>query len=639
MRRTRHHLWGPAIGLVALSACSDPFGFDNSRQTPIGGGSVTAPPPMPTPPPPGPAPVIPPVVNPPGAPPAPPVVPPATPPGAPPAPPTPQPPGGPPIPPGPGPAPVVDPPPGPSLPPPPAPVPNIPTPAEICDQEEEPADDGGGEEEEVCPDNLVNIRNWFPVTPRVVPACFPLKHPATECPFYEFGVQHFLIATQPSTAVATRGQPDFLTWASIQNTFGENAGRPQPPGPPILNGGVTQAGQRQVLVDVNRRPIFYAIHFNQEFVEFVNTYQLTTVEGIRKAPPELQFPNGVVTLKSAWQEVEAPQMANPLMISARVRVPTIEVVNGELRENFANLRTINAQLLAIHVVFTIPGHPEFIWSTFEAVDYQNGAASLVAPSAGGEDPPPRLSAMPFTQDMDVAGLGQRDFALFARNLPLNNRAIPAGVPVAGDGLRMNAFDPMLQQFTNPTPVHRVYRGSLSHETDIDAAVAVLNEGIRQRFEGRAPNGALLPANLQPNRAIDKRGNYALVGAIWQDDPLPAAAAQRLGVRDHDVKKEFVLNSELVNDPLDPVIIAQGPEGANSRTGGEDRLSSTAMESFTQTDTSFGNCFMCHNTQASNANGVPFVRDNGSPALIEPKMINVSHVFNEFIRLKGLGLMK
>ena len=43
-----------------------------------------------------------------------------------------------------------------------------------------------------------------------------------------------------------------------------------------------------------------------------------------------------------------------------------------------------------------------------------------------------------------------------------------------------------------------------------------------------------------------------------------------------------------------------------------------------------NCLNCHNTQAIQAKGVPFVRDDSSPILLHPKMINVSHIFSQFL---------
>jgi hypothetical protein len=589
----RVRAWAPLpfvlAGMAALAGCQDPFITQPVTDPP-------APTPTPTPIPPatpGGDPVVKPTPNP----------PPVTPPNMPP--PAMTPPNMPPVIPPPNMPPPVVPPEG-AKPPPPVPIAAGPK----CDQADDPPPPPGAPPpvagEEACPENAeFELRNWFPVTPEVQ-SCFPKPHPATECPFYQFGFQHFFIATQPDP----QGTPAFLGWNTIENTFGEGAGKAHPAGPPILSAGITQAGQRQVLVDVNKNPIFYGIHFNKKFVDFVNLYQLSTVAGIKKAPPELQFPADVVELKSAWQIVPPGQTPNPRMVRATVRVPTLAVKNGVVSEDYTMLRTVTAQMLSIHVVYTIPGHPEFIWATFEAQDAQGN--SLVAPSA--RDLPPRQSMTPFTQALDPAILGMANFALFPRTAPRIGLNTPVGI-AATDVMKFNA---MTQQFSDPTLVHRVYRGSLSHETDFDGAVVALNNSVHTRFENR-----MLPVIQQPNRNIDRRGFYTLLGAVWQDVP----------------SKSFGTNKVLVNDPNDPEIIQQGPESPKSITGGEDRLSSTAMESFTQPDTSFPNCFSCHDTRSATAKGVPFDKDQGSPILIEAKQINVSHVFNEVVRLSGLGLIK
>jgi hypothetical protein len=79
------------------------------------------------------------------------------------------------------------------------------------------------------------------------------------------------------------------------------------------------------------------------------------------------------------------------------------------------------------------------------------------------------------------------------------------------------------------------------------------------------------------------------------------------------------------------LITNGTGSPFSVLGGEDRLSSTAMESFTQGPNAFPNCFSCHNTQPITTNGTPVARDQGAQAVIpKPAMINVSHLFSEFI---------
>jgi hypothetical protein len=89
---------------------------------------------------------------------------------------------------------------------------------------------------------------------------------------------------------------------------------------------------------------------------------------------------------------------------------------------------------------------------------------------------------------------------------------------------------------------------------------------------------------------------------------------------------------LVNDQNDPDIILNGSDSTHSITGGEERLSSTAMESFTQGEASFPNCFHCHDTRATAGNGVPQARNLTSPVVMQPGLINVSHIFNEVVRL-------
>jgi hypothetical protein len=69
----------------------------------------------------------------------------------------------------------------------------------------------------------------------------------------------------------------------------------------------------------------------------------------------------------------------------------------------------------------------------------------------------------------------------------------------------------------------------------------------------------------------------------------------------------------------------------SLLGGEDRLSSTSMETFTQNN-GFRNCFTCHNTKPVNVNGVPAQPSDGPDDVLlsKPALINVSHLFSEFI---------
>jgi hypothetical protein len=437
-----------------------------------------------------------------------------------------------------------------------------------------PVPDGGAA---TCPANLKDVDSWLPVTPPVV-GCKPPAHPETECRFYQFSWQNFLIATQPDAA----GKPAFLDWGTIENTFGPGAGQPAI-GVPHLSGGITQAGGRQVLIDQKGHAIYYGMHMNQAFVDFVDVYGLRTADAVRNADPLLEFPPGVVELKSAWQIVDdkAPP-AN--YIVAKVTVPTLSLVNNQVVADETKPRMVTVALLALHVVFTLPGHPEFIWSTFQHVDAQG--LTDVAPS-----PMNNPNATPSATVISRSGGALYQAGTTAANA---NRGLPA-----------LTFDEATQTFpAQQTSIYRMFPGSKSNTTDLDDDVTSINEIMRARFAR-----ATLPAT-------DRRGNYLLVGAIWQDRP----------------DRSFALNKALVNDDTIPDIIKNGGDSPLSITGGEDRLSSTAMESFTQAANSFPNCFSCHDTRAATARGVPLARDQTAPMTLGPKMLNVSHIFNEVSRL-------
>jgi hypothetical protein len=149
-------------------------------------------------------------------------------------------------------------------------------------------------------------------------------------------------------------------------------------------------------------------------------------------------------------------------------------------------------------------------------------------------------------------------------------------------------------------------------------------------------------------AADQRGNYRLVGAQWMDKPMffkvdvtmqNDATSPLLADHLERHGDSVVTVPAITLDQLTAGIQANGtePTSTTSILSGEDRLSSTAMESFTQAADSFPNCFTCHNTEAVTANGIPVNRDKtGTPVqLLGPGALNVSHVLSEFL-LEDMG---
>src|SRR5215471_9755978 len=206
---------------------------------------------------------------------------------------------------------------------------------------------------EVCPASP----EWLPKTPPQV-LFQPLPHPASECPFYRGGWQNFLIATQPDAS----GAPAFLSYPTVDTIF--VSAKPQPAQRSVL-GYVKQAGSRQILIDQNGNPIVYGIQVNQAYADFITRHGLNTQVSLQKADPRLFFPAGVVELKSAWQIVEHG-MTTDDFISVATTIPTLSVDGShQLVEDRTTPRMVQVRLLALHVVFTLPGHPEFVWATFE----------------------------------------------------------------------------------------------------------------------------------------------------------------------------------------------------------------------------------------------------------------------------------
>jgi hypothetical protein len=434
------------------------------------------------------------------------------------------------------------------------------------------------------------MNNWFPVTPPMQQGggCKPLPHPAGECLFYQLSWQEFLIALQPDAT----GKPAFLGWNTVENTFGAGRGTPTP-AIPVLTAGVTQAGGRQIVIDRNGHALYYGIHMNPAFVKFVDDSHLTSADQIKRATPGIHFTTrgAIVETKEAWQivnEANAQQLAaaraNFFVTQAMVPTLSVDPVLGVVAHD-DQLRMVTVALIAIHIVHTIPDHPEFIWSSFQHVNPATGITDVAPSSVGLPDAPPvTLDAV-------------NNHILYTANTQPNAANRPVFIPV------LNAAT---QTFTTPpTSIYRVFPGSKTRDELIDDDVAATNDALTVRFAG----------NPRP-AANDRRPNYRLVGAIWQD--LPATT--------------FTVNRTLVNNPLDADIIMNGSDALSSITGGEDALSSTAMESFTQGANSFQNCFSCHDTRSTQGNGTPQASNPASAVVMQPGLINVSHIFNEVVRL-------
>lgn len=466
----------------------------------------------------------------------------------------------------------------------------------------------------------------------------PLPHPTTECPFYRGGWQNFLIATQPDST----GKPALVTdqFPAADAIFSpKNA----PTGTLSYLGDVKQAGLRETLIDQNGNTLYYSIQVNRAFADFIKQNGLTTSKAIQAYPttnPNLFFPPGVAEYKAAWQLVEGDQTAiddaTKNYISFKTTIPTLrQTTDANGNKQIIEDRTVpipaTVRLLAIHVVFTLPGHPEFIWASFEhtAGPPDAGAADGhrdLAPTFEGANP---SDADKTNHLVTTPAATAGNFLLYKNGTPVN---------ASNASISENTLNLVGQKFMDPngggpqsTSIYRMFPASKSNTTDPDDAVTSLNHNVEAVFI-KATNLGALPMN-------DKRGYYRLVGAQWMDKPqyfhndFPIQNddsnpyAQDPGSNADILAGGVGVGLKAFNE----AIAIDGSDSPYSILAGEDRMSSVAMESFTQAPGNFNNCFTCHNTEAINSNGVPTKRQKMVGVnLLNPGLLNVSHVISNFI---------
>jgi hypothetical protein len=324
---------------------------------------------------------------------------------------------------------------------------------------------------------------WFPRTYR------PDNHeptPGVSCEFYQWAWQTFLYITQ---AEKDGGDPRFTTFDTPHDLFST----PLAPAPAtaspsrkamlrltplvakqtktVAADSIFQAITNGVLVDPNGQAVYYGIHVNETFSQFVKTNGLSDLSKIKEFDASTPFPTGTLELKSSWRIVNPGEDTSQFFIRQAL-VPVLAAgPNGKLTIDASQQpleKTV--ALVGLHVVGVTEQHPEFIWATFEHV--QN------AP-----DLPAGLST---NSPEDVTNNRSWTFCpqgTEAKDCNLNNRQT------------VHLVDAAAQTLAPKVPVFRQF----PFGGDPDAAsIQSLNQSVHDQ----------LPQDL----AVWK--NYNLMGAIW-----------------------------------------------------------------------------------------------------------------------------
>jgi hypothetical protein len=331
---------------------------------------------------------------------------------------------------------------------------------------------------------------WLPQTPPPSETNVPAPRPASDCQFYRPAWQRFLYATQP-----IGGVPRFVRFPSFDQIF-QSTGSTPPSSPALAEVVVLNLTPRNIqrpnnatgpqqklldetqagigggpggnLIDQHGHLVYYAIHANLALLQFLQNESLTTVDGIKQPDPSLTFlgsdddikagiNTGVVEYKSAWMIVDSAHPPSNYFVTS-AQIPHLVASGGTLIQEVQSGKPVtdkvSVALLALHVVFMLPGHPEMIWSTFEHVSTDKSGKVVrdnapAAPDNPSNTPPTTI-------------ISNEDFPLYKANTAAKDAN--ANPPPALSTL-IQFWDSKSQSFKKPdgtpiqTSVYRPYPGS------------------------------------------------------------------------------------------------------------------------------------------------------------------------------------
>ncbi|WP_420009372.1 hypothetical protein [Xanthomonas sacchari] len=379
--------------------------------------------------------------------------------------------------------------------------------------------------------------SWFPHAKTQDPnlASFTFE---TNCQFHQWSWNAFLWLTQD----VGEGQPRFLSM-----TADGIAGIPDGVLDPLIGRSqqartvelIEQAGPDGVLVDRDGRAVYYSIHSNDVFGNFIASKNLKDPETLRHFDADTPFPVGSMTLKAAWKVVQPGEDVSGFY-TRQAEIATLYTRKGKIVSTDKSGKTVprteTVALVGFHIGGTVKGHPEMIWATFE---HRNNAPDVTKNLNPGEP------------------VSKRDWTFYKAGTPIEQ----CNVNAAGAGaLTLNQTAQTLSPVTQvcrmePYGGEKPCSGS---DCNIDN-IKALNASVQTQLN-------------------DVWKNYFEVGAIWfvAPDALKPNCTFQPGSA-----------LECIPKPT--------PAGAPPLITGSIKLSNSTIETFTQVQSTQNNCFACHNT--------------------------------------------
>lgn len=341
---------------------------------------------------------------------------------------------------------------------------------------------------------------------------------------------------------------------------------------------IRQALSDGLLTDQNGRAVYYTMHMNDVFVDFVTNNRLNEPSVYAGTSPAVAFKNNgegsglampdgtnAVELKASWKIMgpgddpaaffTVPAVVNKLTTDAAGNV----VVDPDATEQ------VTAGLVGFHIAGAPEGHPEMIWATFEHVDNAPDVPFDIVTEMSKPKTPGQEKALLETV------IAKRDFSFYK-----------AGTQFQSCNLNPDSMQLSDQKLSPITQVCRLYpTGGSNPDQPQDKGnhdnIVSLNASVWTAVTGSAASPLVR--------------KYREIGAIWFLDP----------------ETQLVPDSKL-----------QDPAGLTGST----HLSNATIETFTQLTDTADNCFTCHNTLQEFPPA--FALEAGVDAL--PGMnLNISHI--------------
>ena len=436
----------------------------------------------------------------------------------------------------------------------------------------------------------------------------------TRCDFYQWGAQMFLWLTSetghPDKHVMSQS-PIFydisISAASIgsRNFVADNGTMILEPGAKTENSiEFGEASDSDILIAEDNDVVYFALHANNVYALYATAVNEGMFDNMESTPKH-QFPNAFPTtqddldslksvlsnsayanylpidkstalameLKTAWVDATAFS-AEKLKgyISTEAEVPVFDTASPYGPWPIASMQKKTLALIGMHVVGTVNGHPEMIWSTFEHVN--NAPANAYTYNTNNAKTP-ATNTQPYDSTTNDWTLAPKGVAL-PTSIDATANVVPCVVGQAPTQAQIDQYSAASLTISECASGAFGDKGSItsqimSKSSPAEAIVKTDVARIHAWGGGTVANNTdLISLNksvltwLQPG---DYRGNYIQTGGIWTSDgSIPT-------------------NNKTADNP---------------KLTGSLNLANTTMETFDQIFTSSGgfqptNCFGCHNT--------------------------------------------